>query len=463
MILKELSDIVGPSNVLGRDELRDHLVDLWSPDCTEAQALVRPRTTEEVSAVLALCHARRQFVVPEGGRTNLVRGTEARSDQILLSLGRMNWIGEIAPEATWVQVEAGATLQRVQDHARARGLRLGLDLGARGSATMGGVLAMNAGGTQVMRYGSARAQALGLEVVLADGTVLEHLTPYAKDNTGYDLKQLFIGSEGTLGIITRASLRLHPHPTTTQTAFLAFGSFDPIIRLLSALSRELAGTLSSFEVIWRDFYDLNTQEGRLRPPVSRGFPYYVLCEAEGFAPDTDPARFEQLIAEAVEAGAADAAIAQSIGQRNEFWRIREDFQAELALFPVMADFDISLAIDDMKPFGRELKAAVDGRLPGHAGLHIFGHMGDGNLHIGIGLPSPASKPLAERIVYDLVADRRGAISAEHGIGLSKREWLSHSRSEAEIRSMRALKHALDPHGLLNPGKVLGTGKRESDR
>lgn len=455
MILDELAAVVGAGNVLGRDRIGGRAVDFWSKDGTQAAALVRPGSTAEVSAVLARCHARRQAVVPEGGRTNLVRGTEAEPDQILLSLERMNGIGRIGPDAAWVQVEAGAILERVQEQARAKGLRVGLDLGARGSATVGGLLATNAGGTQVLRYGAARAQALGLEAVLADGTVLEHLTPYAKDNTGYDLKQLFIGSEGTLGVITRAVLRLHPLPSSAQTAFLGFEAFAPIPKLLHALSRGLAGTLSSFEVIWRDFYDLNTAEGRMRPPVRRGLPFYVLCEAEGFEPEHDAARFERLVAGALEAGAVDAAVAQSLAQRDAFWRIREDFEAEMALFRPMADFDVSLAVEDMEGFGRDLAHALDARLPGHAGLHIFGHMGDGNLHVGVGLPSPDAKPLAERIVYGLVAQRRGAISAEHGIGLSKREWLGRSRSAAEIAAMAALKAALDPRGILNPGKVLG--------
>ncbi|MBS3650264.1 FAD-binding oxidoreductase [Pseudaminobacter sp. 19-2017] len=453
MILDDLAAIVGAGHVLGREQIETRAIDFWSSDATRALGLVRPASTAEVSAILALCHARGQVVIPEGGRTNLVRGTEAEPDHILLSLERMSRIGEIAADSGWVEVEAGAVLQRLQDHAAGQELRVGLDLGARGSATIGGLLAMNAGGVQVMRYGSARAQVLGLEVVLADGTVLEHLTPYAKDNTGYDLKQLFIGSEGTLGIITRAVLRLHPQPISVQTAFLAFEEFGPIPKLLGTLSRGLAGTLSSFEVIWRDFYDLNTEEGRLRAPVRRGLPYYVLCEAEGFEPEADAARFERLIVEAMEAGAVDAAIAQSVAQRDAFWRIREDFEAEMALFSEMGDFDVSLALEDMESFGRDLARAVDEQLPGHSGLHVFGHMGDGNLHVAIGLPSKDKKPIAERIVYDLVAARRGAISAEHGIGLSKRDWLGRSRSQAEIAAMAAIKSVLDPQNILNPGKI----------
>ncbi len=460
MILDEIARCIGASHVLGRAQLAGRAIDYWTKEPTRALGLVRPGSVAEVAAVLALCHGAGQAVVPEGGRTNLVRGTRAEADQILLSLERMAAIGPVDEAASLVTVEAGAVVQRVQEAAQARGLRFGLDFGARGSATIGGALAMNAGGLQVMRYGSARAQVLGLEVVLADGTVLSHLTPYAKDNTGYDLKQLFIGSEGTLGVITRAVLRLVPQPSSVQTAFLGFDDFAGIPTLLQRLSRELAGTLSSFEILWGGFYDLNTGAGGMRAPVARGLAYYVLCEAEGFDSASDAERFEGLVAAALEAGAlqagaVDAAIAQSGRERAEFWRIREDFEAEMAAFPIMGDFDVSLSVGDMEGFAKALEARLGAEMPGHLGLHIFGHLGDGNLHLGIGLPEAGLKPQLEALVYGLVAERGGAVSAEHGIGVSKRAWLGASRSAAEIAVMDGLKAALDPKGVLNPGKVVG--------
>lgn len=457
MILEQLAAIVGPGHVLARDRLGERAIDVWTGEPTRAMALLRPGSVAELSAVLACCHAAGQRVVPEGGRTNLVRGTEAAADEILLSLERMSRIEAIDPRGRAVTVEAGAILQNVQDAAGSVDLRLGLDFGARGSATIGGALSTNAGGTQVMRYGMARDQVLGMEVVLADGTVLSHLNPYAKDNTGYDLKQLFIGSEGTLGVIARAVLRLHPRPSSTDTAFLAFADFDSVILVLSDLARALGGTLSSYEVLWREFYELNTgARSAMRPPVRHGCPYYVLCEAEGHDPARDRERFEETIGEALAAGrVVDAAVARSSRNRDAFWRIREDFELELQDFPVMADFDVSLAVEAMESFGETLARRLDAEFPENRGLHIFGHMGDGNLHLGIGLPDGTRKAEVQELVYGLVAACGGSISAEHGIGLIKRRFLSYSRSPAEIELMRRLKQTLDPNSILNPGKILG--------
>ena len=456
MILDRLAAIVGPSNVLARDRLGSRAIDAWTAEPTRAMALVRPGSVAELSAVLACCHEAGQKLVPEGGRTNLVRGTEAGPDEILLSLERMNCIERVDAEGRNVTVEAGAVLQTVQDAAAGAGLRLGLDFGARGSATIGGALSTNAGGIQVMRYGMARDQVLGMEVVLADGTVLSHMNPYAKDNTGYDLKQLFIGAEGTLGVIARAVLRLHPRPSGVDTAFLGFAEFGSVVHVLSELGRALGDTLSSYEVLWREFYELNTgPQSTMRPPVRHGCPYYVLCEAEGFDPARDRERFEEAVGEALTAGRiVDAAIARSGRDREAFWRIREDFELELAAFPVMADFDVSLAVEAMEPFADALAGRLARHVPENRGLHIFGHMGDGNLHIGIGLPDGRRKDEVQALVYDLVAASGGSVSAEHGIGLVKRRFLCRSRSPAELELMRKLKQTLDPRGILNPGKVL---------
>jgi FAD/FMN-containing dehydrogenase len=457
MILDQLAGSIGDKHVVPRADLGGRAIDVWTSAATEAMALLRPGSVEEVSRVLALCHEAGQGIVPEGGRTNLVRGTEAGPDEILLSLERMNRIERVDPRGRAVTVEAGAVLQRVQEAAENADLRLGLDFGARGSAMIGGALATNAGGTQVMRYGMARDQVLGLEAVLADGTVLSHLNPYSKDNTGYDLKQLFIGSEGTLGVITRAVLRLHPRPSSMDTAFLAFEDFDSVVLMLSTLGSGLGGTLSSYEVLWRDFYDLNPGEASsLRPPVRRGYPYYVLCEAEGFDATRDRERFEAAIGAALEAGqVADAAVAQSGREREAFWRIREDFELELKLFPIMVDFDVSLAVETMERFGEDLARKLADRVPENRGLHIFGHLGDGNLHLATGIPDAALKTKVQDLVYDLVAAHGGSVSAEHGIGLAKARFLGYSRSAAEIDLMRRLKQTLDPKRILNRGKVLG--------
>lgn len=453
---RPLIDIVGANNVLDGEALRDRPQDFWNNVPTHARGLVSPGSTEEVAAVLAWCDAHACPVIPEGGRTNLNQATAAGPNAILLSTARLNWIDDSDPQAMTLGAEAGAVIQSIHEHADSAGLRFGLDFGARGSAMLGGALATNAGGFQALRYGVARDQVLGLEAVLADGTILSHLSTYAKDNTGYDLKQLFIGSEGTLGIITRAVLRLHPRPTTRSTALLGFRSFDAVARTLASMRRDLQGSLSSFEIMWEEFFEFNIAALSLgHRPMQERFPYCVLCEAEGFALDQDEARFERVVMQAIECGdVEDAVIAQSLRQREELWRIREDFDAEQRLFTVMIDFDVSLALRDMEPFVSNAERLLRRDFPEHLGLHVLGHLGDGNLHITTGLPTPDRKDELKRMIYALISEHGGSISAEHGIGLNKRDYLHYSRSASELATMRRLKVALDPNNTLNPDKVL---------
>ena len=455
-IVHTLTGVVGERHIVPGEALRARPLDYWTDEPTTALAMVKPSSTEEVSAVLAFCNSRGVAVVPEGGRTNLTQGTRADATSLLLSLERLNAIEVPDAAALTIEVGAGAIIQAIQERCAAHDLRFGLDFGARGSATIGGALATNAGGFQALRYGVARDQVLGLECVLADGTVLSHLSCYPKDNSGYDLKQLFIGSEGTLGLITRAVLKLHPRPITTNTALLAFPDFDAATRTLRGLRRDLRGALSSFEIMWPAFFELNV-EALLgaRRPLAPGAAFYALCEAEGFEPDGDGALFETLIAVALEQeDVSDAVIAQSSRQREELWRIREDFEAEQALFTVLHDFDISLPLGQMDAFVSELDAALKREIPGVIGLHAFGHLGDGNLHLTTGLPTTEHGAALKALFYGMVARYRGSISAEHGIGLLKRDYLHHSREPAEIATMRLLKTALDPRGTLNPGKVI---------
>ncbi|WP_062017885.1 FAD-binding oxidoreductase [Aureimonas sp. AU4] len=455
-IIGALAAITGERHVVPGDELRSRPMDFWTNEPTLARALVKPGSTEEVSKVLALCDREGIAVVPEGGRTNLNQATRADGASILVSLERMNAVDAPDEAALTVEAGAGAVIQTIQERCAASGLRFGLDFGARGTATLGGALATNAGGFQALRYGVARDQVLGLECVLADGTVLSHLSPYRKDNTGYDLKQLFIGSEGTLGIITRAVLRLHPAPATVATALLAFPSFDAAVRTLARLQRDLRGTLSSFEIMWPEFFERNVEAlCGARRPVVPGAAVYGLCEAEGFEPDGDPALFEAVVGAALEAGdIEDAVVAQSSRQRDELWRIREDFEAEQRLFTVPVDFDVSLPLGAMEAFATEVEATLRREVPDVLGLHVFGHLADGNLHLTTGLPTPERIGALKEVVYSLIARYHGSISAEHGIGVLKRDYLHHSRSPAEIATMRLLKTALDPRGTLNPGKVI---------
>lgn len=417
-------------------------------------AVVRPGSASEVSAVLRRCHEARQAVVPWGGRTGLVEGTFA-DGAIALSLERMNRIAEINPEDATMTVEAGCVLQHVCETADNSEMFFPLDLGARGSATIGGNIATNAGGNRVIRYGMMRELVLGLEAVLADGTVVSSLNRLIKNNAGYDLKQLFIGSEGTLGIVTQAVLRLRPKPASQNVALLAVASFDRLPRILRDAEKGLSGTLSAFEVMWEDFYRLvTTPPAQGLPPLPHGHPYYVLVEALGGDQADDSARFERVLAAQLETGhVADAVIAKSKAECGRLWSLRDDVVQVVRNAPVFA-FDVSLRIGEMEGFVREVREALMRRSP-TATLMVFGHLGDGNLHLipGIGSGDGEARKAVENIIYGALKKRCGSISAEHGIGLEKREYLSNSRNPEEIALMRTLKQALDPRNILNPGKI----------
>jgi len=419
-------------------------------------ALVRPASTEEVSAVLRICDGAGIAVTPWGGKTGLVHG--GYSDGcIALSLERMNSVERVDAVAGTMTVQAGCILQIAAEAAEAHGLLLPLDLGARGSAVIGGVLATNAGGNRVIRYGMARDLVLGLEAVLADGTVVSSLNGFIKSNAGYDLKQLFLGSEGTLGVITRAVLRLRPLPTSQDTAFVGVDDFAQLPQLLRRLERGLAGALSAFEVMWSEFHDLVTSLPALgRPPLAGRHSYYVLVEAQGQDPARDAERFEALLMEAYEEGLiADAAVAKSQTERDAMWALRDDISQTARNWPIFT-FDVSLPIAEMQDYVSEVKASLEKTWPEKATLTVFGHMGDGNLHlvVGVGARDAKTKAAVNELVYGAVTRRGGSISAEHGIGLEKRDYLAMMRSPAELDAMRRLKRAFDPNNTLNPGKVL---------
>ena len=452
-ILKpRLEALVGKANVAIGVDARDMAQGPWTR-LGDPAAVVRPGSTEEVAALMKLAHAEDLSVTPWGGRTGLVEGARADGG-LALSLERMRRIEEIDEVGATMTVEAGCTVQAACEAAEAAGLFLPLDLGSRGSATIGGVISTNAGGNRVLRYGMVRDMVLGLEAVLADGTVVSAMNHLIKNNTGYDLKQLFIGSEGTLGVVTRAVLRLRPRPVSHNTAFLGVDRFEALAPLLRTLEAELAGELSAFEVMWPAFYDLVTTEpAKGRPILPAGQAFYVLVEALGADPEDDEARFERALTGAVDSGlVADAVIAKTGAERAKMWALRDDVGQTMRNGPAVV-FDVSLPIAKMQAYVEETRAALAARWP-IARLVVFGHLGDGNLHLIAGVGDAEARHEVEEIVYGLLRSRNGSVSAEHGIGLSKRAYLAHSRSPAEIALMRRLKSALDPRNVLNPGKVL---------
>ena len=452
------------------DKLGDEVIDYgpvfehrpnsyWDITPTQAKCLIRPRTTAEVSKALSICHKFDQPVVTQGGLTGCVAGAATNLDEVILSLERMTEIEAIDEAGNTATVQAGAILQVVQETLADKDLLFPLDLGARGSCTLGGNVATNAGGINVLRYGMMRNLVLGLEVVLADGTILSSMNQMLKNNAGYDIKQLFIGSEGTLGVITRMVLKIFPKPTTCHAALVALNSFDQVISLLKTLQRDLAGTLSAYEVMWGDYFHAVTEPGWHRAPMDRNYSFYVMIEANGASPEHDGEQFTRVLEKAFEAGQIiDAVMPKSENERTALWDIRENFEAILQPKPVYL-YDISLPIKDMPAYINEVKTRLQQRWP-DSHCYVLGHVADGNLHLFIQPGDIVDQSHASRFskacdqdVYDPLQSYGGSVSAEHGIGLEKKAWLKSSRSEAEINVMRILKQSLDPKNLLNPGKI----------
>ena len=451
-IMQSIADIVGPKGVFTGDDVTARPNFSWGLGNCPARAIVRPASTEELSRIMALCHEHEQTVIPWGGLTGLVNGITCEPEDIVISLERMNAIEHIDDEAGTMIVQAGAILQTVHELAAEAGWLFAVDFGARGSANIGGMISTNAGGNSVVRYGMMREQVLGLEAVLADGTVITSMNEMLKNNAGYDLKQLFIGSEGSLGIVTRAVLRMRPAPRTVQTAFVALASFEDVVGLLRRLGIEFEGKLSTFEVMWRNYYHFMVEEtGKHQAFLPTDYPYYVLLESEGSGAGREEEQFMTVLGALMEEGhIADAVIAQSSQQAAQLWEMRDDVEALIHVFSPAAVFDISLPIREMEAYVNDVEQELKQQFT-EARLVSFGHLGDGNIHLGIG---PArDKHAVETIVYERLARVNGSISAEHGIGLEKREFLPHSRSATEIELMKTLKKALDPKNLLNPGKI----------
>lgn len=454
-LVANLKVALGSSGVLTGAAAAERAQGGWSK-LGAPKIVLRPASTEEVAQALKLCNAAGEAIVPWGGKTGLVEGGEA-DGHIALSLDRMNKIEEIDVAAGTATVQAGCVLQTVCEAVDAAGALFPLDLGARGSATIGGNISTNAGGNRVIRYGMMRDMVLGLEAVMADGTVISSMNHLIKNNAGYDLKQLFLGSEGTLGVVTRAVLRLRPKPLSQDTAYVAVESFEQLPKFLRHMERALGGTLSAFEVMWEDFYKLVTTEpAKGKAPLEYGHPYYVLVESMGGNQEDDSARFEKALMASLESGeVVDAVIAKNQAERDAMWSLRDDVGQVARNFPIFT-FDVSLKISDMESYIAEVRDGLKAKWP-ESSLMVFGHLGDGNLHVIPGsLPAhdAETRKAVEQIVYTALRKRGGSVSAEHGIGLEKRPYLGWTRSPEEVALMRTLKAALDPKNILNPGKVL---------
>ena len=464
-LIDALRDAVGGGHVLTDGDLSSYVVDWRKRYAGQALAVVRPASTAEVAAVVKACAAHGAGLVAQGGNTGLVGASvpDASGTQVLMSLTRLNRVRAIDAQNLTLTADAGCVLHNVQQAAADAGLLFPLSLAAEGSCTIGGNLATNAGGTQVLRYGNARELCLGLEVVTAEGDIWDGLSGLRKDNTGYDLRDLFIGSEGTLGVITGATLKLYPQPAAVTTALASLASLEAAVALLQLAQARLGSGLTGFEVMAQYALGLVrkhfTQLAQPLPPA----PWTVLLEQSDNEGEAQAqARFEALLETALEQGLiSDAAVAGSLEQSNAMWHLREAIPMAQSLEGPNIKHDIALPISNIAAFCASTDTAL---LNAFAGVRLvnFGHLGDGNLHYNVQPPEGMApeqflhehEAAVNTLVYDAVGKHRGSISAEHGIGALKRDELAQRKSPVALKLMRAVKQALDPRGLMNPGRLL---------
>ncbi|MFN6962005.1 MAG: FAD-binding oxidoreductase [Rhodocyclaceae bacterium] len=463
LLIDTLRALLGSAHVLTE-------ADTIAPYCTDWRgryhgqplAVVRPGDTDEVAAVVAACVAAGVGIVPQGGNTGLCGGATPTGGEIVISLARMNRIRAIDPDNNTLIAEAGCTLARVQEAAARAGRLFPLSLAADGTATIGGNLATNAGGVQVLRYGNARELCLGLEVVLPDGRIWHGLRGLRKDNTGYDLKHLFIGAEGTLGIITAAVLKLFSRPHSIATAWVGVPTPTAAVALFSRLRETIGGRITAFELIGRSALELVLKNiPGSRDPLPNPSAWQVLIELSDTMATDLATPLEAVLAAAIEHGiASNAVLAQNESQAQALWALRENISEAQKIEGISIKHDISLPVSRIAEFIDRCNTLLESRFPGLR-IVCFGHLGDGNLHYNQSKPLAQDNaafitktPAVNRIVHDLVHELGGSISAEHGLGQLKREEILRYKSEVEMDLMRAIKRALDPRGLMNPGKVL---------
>jgi FAD/FMN-containing dehydrogenase len=464
-LLNALRTAVGAANVLVKGDLSAYEQDWRRRYRGRALAVVRPGNTTEVAAVVKLCARHGAGLVPQGGNTGLVVGSvpDDSGSQVLLSLTRMNRVRGIDSANLTLTVEAGCVLQTVQEAAAAQGFLFPLSLAAEGSCTIGGNLATNAGGTQVLRYGNARELCLGLEVVTAQGEVWDGLAGLRKDNTGYDLRDLFIGSEGTLGVITAATLKLYPQPAARTTALASLPSLEAAVSLLQLAQSRLGAGLTGFEVMNRFSLALVRKHfPQLRQPLPEAEWTVLLEQSDTESEAHARSLFEGLLESAMESGLiSDAAVAESIEQSRAMWHLRESIPLAQPEEGPNIKHDISIPVSRIPAFVAATDAALQVAHPGTRSVN-FGHLGDGNLHYNLQAPLGVDGAAFLRehehsvntVVYDAVTAHGGSISAEHGVGSLKRDELAQRKSPVALQMMRAIKQALDPQGVMNPGRML---------
>ena len=464
--LRQLQTLLGATDVLTGTDAQPHLQDWRKRYRGQALCVARPGTTAEVAAVVRACAAAGVAIVPQGGNTSLVGGAtpEPAGHSIVLSLQRMDRVRRMDVANQTVTVEAGCILQQLQQTAADAGWLFPLSMGSEGSCTIGGNLGTNAGGTQVLRYGNTRELCLGLEVVTPQGEVLDMLSGLRKDNTGYDLRDLYIGSEGTLGVITAATLRLYPQPRAQLTAWAAVPSVQAATELLNLARERLGASLTGFEMMAQFALELVDRHfPQLRVPLYQDTPYCVLLEnSDQESEEHARALFESLLESAMEQGCVtDAIVAENLSQAQNLWHMRESISLAQAEEGLNIKHDISLPISAIADFVAQTDAALAAAIPG-VRIVNFGHLGDGNLHYNVQAPvgvDPADflreqEPAINTLVFDAVQRFQGSISAEHGIGQLKRDTLPDYKSPVALQLMQAVKQALDPQGIMNPGRVM---------
>jgi len=462
-LLARFAAIVGEKNAITDPQAQaPYLVEMRDMFHGKSAMVLRPGSVEEVSAILALANETATAIVPQGGNTGLVGGQIPQHGEIVLSLNRLDRIREVDPVSNTITCEAGVTLQRAREAAAAVDRLYPQLLPSEGTCTIGGNLSTNAGGTAALAYGIARSHALGVEVALADGRVLNNLNKLKKDNTGYDLRDLFIGAEGTLGIITAAVLRLVPRPRSMETAFVGVPSPEAALALFGLATERTGGGVTSFELMLRLGIDLVLKHGAgCRDPLPQVHPWYVLIELSSQARSGLREVMEEILAEGLERGlVADATIADSLDQAKMFWRVREMFGEVQRHEGGSIKHDVSVPVAAVPAFISEANAAVVKLIPGARPMP-FGHLGDGNIHYNVSQPVGADKAAylarwddVNAVVFEVVAKYGGSISAEHGVGVIKRDLLPKVKDPVAYDLMRTLKRTLDPKGILNPGKVL---------